>query len=1001
MASRFLRSGALALLALGLVALIPACGEEDTPAPTTPAPAPTPPAPAPPPAPEPPAAPGGLRISATGPDFIEWSWTPVSGATGYDVQYSANETFSDDEDEIIARTAEEISYRKTGLESGMRAYLRVRAAVGAGDERITGAWSTHLTGMADAEPAPEAPARPSGLNFSSGPDFIEWSWSPVSGASGYDVQYSANEAFTEEDEIIARTAEQISYRKTGLEPETRGYLRVRAAAGTGDARVTSPWTDHLTGMTTAALPTAPPAPTGLEVRDTEVDSITWSWNRVTGADGYEVQYSDSTPIPEDTDWLDVGRTTTYVRGDLPSNALRYLRVRAYVGTPSARVVGRESPTVTGRTERPTVRQLDVPEFSSESSRTETSITLGWSQVTDAVGYEVDQRLGTETSWDEDGPSCGAAGVVANTNCVAAGLRRGSEYNFRVRALADDDDTTKSDSEWSGTISRATSGTAPPPTFETTSDLNIRWESSPTSITWNWDPVEDRALRDRTEYLVQVISTDSKCAAEIVYVGDDADGRWEDSDDGDTAWRNRGQNISLTRTAGLSAGTVNGLCVVPTWTNELANGIMERTYGTPELIWASTVPSSPIDGADATANPEVRRDENKRTTTFMEWTYAADAGFRYPGQLVSVTGDDENPTCETSGQEVTSPTAAARSGSSRHREDRRLKSYRKYALCLQAVNDHGASELAPIGYGGADNGVRTTLPAAPVSVTYSSIDSWVNKHGTGSDLVRRLVWAVKATEGTPELESGFDSRVILTTKESIQSTQCAAAPPASTTALDDDSNPYVRIPANNGDQVESRDTSTGFEVVATHASDLLTITGGATGADTYNFFACVRADPDGDLSTNDYGPWKVSLKKSFARRAPARLSSSSLTVTRTPGSGEPPTTFAATVSWKAVPNADSYTVEYRQRTRSETAADSNQWDDWTEWPVDWTTCDISGSPLECAIFSGGTYDVPRTGSTTTGSETQTQVRVSSTAKDVGNSDADITSEWREVPISHKR
>ena len=120
--------------------------------------------------------------------------------------------------------------------------------------------------------------------------------------------------------------------------------------------------------------------------------------------------------------------------------------------------------------------------------------------------------------------------------------------------------------------------------------------------------------------------------------------------------------------------------------------MERrnSSGPPPSPTPPTTPTPP--------NPEVRTDETRRTTTFLEWTYEADAGFRYPGQLVSVPGDDNDLTCETSGEEVTSSTAAPRSGTSRHREDSRLKTYRKYALCLQAVNEHGASELAQIGDG---------------------------------------------------------------------------------------------------------------------------------------------------------------------------------------------------------------------------------------------------------------------------------------------------------------
>ena len=66
----------VALLVVGSFAA--ACGGRDAATPTTP----NPPAPVSPP-PEPPAVPTGLGVSATGPDFIEWSWAPVEGVSGY------------------------------------------------------------------------------------------------------------------------------------------------------------------------------------------------------------------------------------------------------------------------------------------------------------------------------------------------------------------------------------------------------------------------------------------------------------------------------------------------------------------------------------------------------------------------------------------------------------------------------------------------------------------------------------------------------------------------------------------------------------------------------------------------------------------------------------------------------------------------------------------------------------------------------------------------------
>ena len=136
-----------------LLLALAACGGDGpgqpAPAPTAP-PAPAP-APTPPPTPEPPEAPAGLRVSATGADFIEWSWNPVLEVSSYQVQYSLDETFTE-EDEVIDRTADETSYRRENLSGETTAYLRVRSSSGTGEELIRSAWSAHLAGMTAAPP---------------------------------------------------------------------------------------------------------------------------------------------------------------------------------------------------------------------------------------------------------------------------------------------------------------------------------------------------------------------------------------------------------------------------------------------------------------------------------------------------------------------------------------------------------------------------------------------------------------------------------------------------------------------------------------------------------------------------------------------------------------------------------------------------------------------------------------------------------------------------------
>ena len=389
----------LLTLFLGAGLFVVACGDEDvptptTPAPTPPAPTPTPPPPEPEPAPEPPAVPVGLRISASGMDFIEWSWNAVEGVSGYDVQYSANEAFTD-EDETIARTAEEISYRREGLEAGVSAFLRVRAAAGTGEERVTSDWSTHVTGMT-AEPEPEvpaAPAAPANLRLKeSGSDFIEWEWDEVPGADGYESQFSADGVSfvaLQPHAGVSNTSRTVS----NLGAETVGHLRVRSytGSGTGTDTVRGDWSASDRQMTDEPPPAVPlSTPTGLDATDESDDAIALEWNGVRNAGAYEV--------------------------------------------------GQREP---------------------------------------------------DGSWGD--ASCGGAdNVVEDEECVASGLSEGTDYDFRVRAVPADDDSAHTTSGWSDVEEARTSGTAEPepttPTAGGMGNLNVQWTSDSTGIEWTWDRV---------------------------------------------------------------------------------------------------------------------------------------------------------------------------------------------------------------------------------------------------------------------------------------------------------------------------------------------------------------------------------------------------------------------------------------------------------------------------------------------------------------------------------
>ena len=289
----------------------------------------------PPPPLETPAAPTGLTGVGTTDTAIMWSWDAVMGADGYQVQVNSDDDFAG----VDAMNVAETSYTQTGLTAGATSYLRVRATVGSGDRMAMSEWTAQKSATTRTPPV-----MPMNLAATAGDGSITWTWDAADHADSYDVQHSADGAFL--PDMDSENVAETSFTVSDLAPGTAGYLRVRASGGTGDqVRLTSGWTAPTRGM--SAQIAIPPAPTGLNATGGD-GSITWGWNAVDGATGYQVQVSETEDFG-DAETVDLDADTTSYSVDVDAGATRYLRVRATgMGDPSAwstHVTGMSDPPV--------------------------------------------------------------------------------------------------------------------------------------------------------------------------------------------------------------------------------------------------------------------------------------------------------------------------------------------------------------------------------------------------------------------------------------------------------------------------------------------------------------------------------------------------------------------------------------------------------------------------------------------------------------------------------
>ena len=291
-----------------------------------------------------PAMPEITAISG-GDDYIEWRWGAVSGADGYEVWYSPDIQFNGGDPMHDVGT--ELTYRQAGLDFDTFGYLRIRAYAGSGEDRLSSEWTEAAIGRTnEAPPPPPAPNAPSGLRVSAtGEDFVTWTWSAVADVDGYQIQYSANEAFTSTDPMEDLTAEDLSYTREDLDAGTSHFLRVRSFIVADDVRYESDWSSSSSGMTD---PLRPAVPTGLAVdaATTDHDSIAWTWDAVAGVTGYEAQFSLAGTFTGDEQTFPTNRTSHEIH-NLPAESAGSLRVRSVMGTGANAIFSDWSDAVTG------------------------------------------------------------------------------------------------------------------------------------------------------------------------------------------------------------------------------------------------------------------------------------------------------------------------------------------------------------------------------------------------------------------------------------------------------------------------------------------------------------------------------------------------------------------------------------------------------------------------------------------------------------------------------
>ena len=370
----------------------------------------------------------GLEVTL-GVEQLDVSWTAVTDADGYTVQWKSVDLDYDESRQAIIAGGDTLSHTIADLMAGTEYTVRVFATRDNADD---GPPSSEVIGI----PKSPLPAGVTGVEIAAGIDQLDVSWTAVPDADGYTVQWKSGDLdYDESRQAIIAGGDTLSHTIADLTAGTEYTVRVFATRDNADD---GPPSGEVTGI--PKFP-SPAQVTGVEIA-AGIDQLDVSWTAVSDADGYTVQWKSGD--------LDYGESHQAViaGGDLLSHTIADLMadteytVRVFATRVNADN-GPSSNEVTG-----------MPKFPPPARVTGVAIAAGineldvsWTAVPDADGYTVQWKLG-DLDYGESRQAVIAGGDTLSH--TIADLMADTEYTVRVFATRVNADNGPPSSEVTGT-----------------------------------------------------------------------------------------------------------------------------------------------------------------------------------------------------------------------------------------------------------------------------------------------------------------------------------------------------------------------------------------------------------------------------------------------------------------------------------------------------------------------------------------------------------------------
>jgi phosphatidylinositol-3-phosphatase len=342
--------------------------------------------------------PAGLNATNISTTSASLNWTALSCAVRYDIQYRVTGTST-----WTAATSTTASLTVSSLTPSTQ-YEFQTSSVDA--QNIISAFSAPSIFTTTAVPTCAMTTGLSANSITSSGAVL--SWTPVSGAAGYNVRYS----FTGTSAWTNVSTASASYAVSGLNSSTQYEFQVQTNCGS----LTSSFTTS-TSFTTGVSAPVCSAAGNLSASSVSTSGAVLNWSSVSGAAGYNVRYR----ITSTSTWTSTGAISNSITlTGLASGTQYEFQIQTDCGSIQSSFTSSATFTTTSSV------SCGIPSALTTLSVSSTSASLDWSSVSGADDYNLRYKVVGSSAW--------ITIMVPSSSHNLSGLTAGTQYEFQAQAI---------------------------------------------------------------------------------------------------------------------------------------------------------------------------------------------------------------------------------------------------------------------------------------------------------------------------------------------------------------------------------------------------------------------------------------------------------------------------------------------------------------------------------------------------------------------------------------